>query len=300
MVRRIATWPKLLWVVASAVALLLAGGAGVQAGTSRPSPWLPSIRAETATIWAVGDGADAAGRGDWVAGMLEGQPMARFLYLGDVYESGTAEDFARNYEPIFGRFAAVTAPTFGNHEWFSRHDGYYPYWKGVRGTRPPDYYAFSIAGWQLLSLNSSAPHGVRSPQLTWLRRKIARRPGFGNCRLAFWHEPRYSASGHADSPAVEPFWAALQGKARLILNAHSHNYQRFNRRGSLVEVIAGTGGRRIYNERSSAGYPGLAVALFQYGAVRLQLDKGSANLAFVNWRGNVLDQKEIRCRRAAP
>ena len=227
--------------------------------------------------------------------MIEGQPLTRFLYLGDVYEAGSASDFALNYEPIFGRFATRTAPTTGNHEWLSRYEGYYPYWKRVRGSRPPNYYAFSIAGWQVLSLNSEAYHAPVSPQLKWLRRKITRTPAFGNCRLAFWHRPRYSASGHSGSLDVEPFWRTLSGEARLILNGHSHNYQRFDPRRGLTEVIAGTGGRRIYNERSSMDYPGLAVTLFRYGAVRLRLRKGEAALAFVDIRGKILDRRDIRC-----
>ena len=227
--------------------------------------------------------------------MIEEQEVTRFIYLGDVYETGEARDFALNYAPIFGRFASKTAPTIGNHEWFSRYRGYYPYWKGVRGSRPPNYYAFAIAGWQVLSLNSEDSHAPASPQLRWLRRKIARRPGFGNCRLAFWHRPRYSASGHPDEPGVEPFWRALRGKARLILNAHSHNYQRFEPRQGLTQVIAGTGGRRIYQERLTTDYPGLAETQFRYGAVRLQLRKGAANLAFVDVTGNIRDQLDIRC-----
>ncbi len=32
----------------------------------------------------------------------------RFLYLGDVYETGTAQEFRRWYHPRFGRLARIT------------------------------------------------------------------------------------------------------------------------------------------------------------------------------------------------
>lgn len=247
------------------------------------------------TVWAVGDGAVSDEKGERVARMLERRRLQRFLYLGDVYEAGTTQDFALNYRPSFGRLASRTAPTPGNHEWPNRSIGYRPYWKRVHGANPPDYYAFSIGGWQLLSLNSEANHRRGSPQVHWLKRKIARTPGFGSCRIAFWHEPRFSVVGHGPAPEIAPLWGALRGHARLILNGHSHNYQRFLPRHGLTEVIAGTGGRRIYREPVPAGRPGLARALFRYGAVRLRLRRGVADLAFIALGGRTFDRDQIRC-----
>lgn len=247
------------------------------------------------TVWAVGDGAAPDGKGELVARMLEHRRLQRFLYLGDVYEAGTAGDFDLNYRPTFGRLASRTAPTPGNHEWPNRSIGYRPYWRGVHGAKPPDYYALSIGGWQLLSLNSETNHRRGSPQVSWLRRKIARTPGFGTCRIAFWHEPRFSVVGHAPAPDIAPLWSALRGHARLILNGHSHNYQRFLPRHGLTEVIAGTGGRRIYGEPVPAGHPGLARAHFRYGAIRLRLRRGLADLAFIAVGGRTLDRNRVPC-----
>ena len=261
--------------------------------------WMPSGPSHKVTVWAVGDGADRKGDGRVVARMLARRPLHRFLYLGDVYESGTAGDFRRSYGPIFGRFASRTAPTPGNHEWPNRAVGYWPYWKRVRGTRPPNYYAFSIGGWQLLSLNSEANHRPGSPQLRWLHRKIVATPEFGTCRLAYWHRPRFSDAGHPNQRDVAPLWRALRGRASLVLNGHSHNYQRFFPRSGLVEVIAGTGGRTIYPEPAARRDPKLASAHFKYGALRLELRAGEADLAFVKVGGRVLDRDRVSCTRGA-
>ncbi len=230
--------------------------------------------------------------------MLERRPLQRFLYLGDVYQWGTAAEFASNYDTAFGPLASRTAPTPGNHEWPNRATGYRPYWKGVRGSDPPNYYAFSMGGWQLLSLNSEADHRAGSDQLRWLRRKLAATPGFGTCRLAYWHRPRYSDAGHSNYPDIEPLWDALRGRASLVVNGHSHNYQRFLPRRSLVEVIAGTGGRPMRGEPGARRDPMLAAAHFQHGALRLRLRKGYAGLAFVEVGGKVLDRAGVGCRLA--
>ena len=279
-----------LGLLAAIVLVTAAGGAG-------HGGWMPSGPSHRVTLWAVGDGADSNGDGRAVARMLARRPLQRFLYLGDVYEWGTARDFRRSYAPIFGRFASRTAPTPGNHEWPSRAVGYRPYWKQVRGTRPPNYYAFSIGGWQLLSLNSEANHRRGSPQLRWLRRKIAATPEFGTCRLAYWHRPRFSDAGHPNQRDVAPLWRALRGRASLVVNGHSHNYQRFRPRSGLVEVIAGTGGRDIYPEPAARRDPKLAAAHFKHGALRLDLQRGKADLAFVEVGGAVLDRDRVSCTR---
>ena len=126
----------------------------------------------------------------------------RLLYLGDVYPSGSAEDFRDRYATTYGPLAPLTDPTPGNHEWVSRQDGYDPYWRARTGAAPPPWYALRIGGWHILSLNSEAPHDAGSPQMRWLVRRL--RGQRGNCTLAFWHRPLQSAGPHGDQTDVVP------------------------------------------------------------------------------------------------
>jgi len=143
-----------LVAVAALVALALAlAGDGRTGGEGR------------AVVWAVGDGGDGNPRSKELAVRIASAPLDRFLYLGDVYDRGTAEEFRRNYAPVYGRLAAKTSPTPGNHDWPNHREGYGAYWARVHGRRPPPYYSFSLAGWRILSLNSEAPHGAGSRQL---------------------------------------------------------------------------------------------------------------------------------------
>jgi len=256
-------------------------------------PW-PRAARDKAIIWAVGDGADGGVNGAKVAGLIARARPDRLLYLGDVYDTGSAAEFATHYAPSFGRLAKRTAPTPGNHEWPRRETGYRPYWRSFLAANPPGYYGFKLAGWELLSLNSEAPHGRASAQLRWLNRRLR---GRGTCRLAFWHRPRYSAGTHGDQVDVEPFWDALEGHARVVVNGHDHNMQRLRPTRGMVGLIAGAGGHSLYplNRR----YRRLAFANdAAYGALRLELTPGRAAYTFVSASGRTLDAGRVRCRRA--
>lgn len=248
-----------------------------------------------AEVWATGDGAAADLAGADVARLIESNTPDRVLYLGDVYESGTAEEFAQNYATTFGRFAAITAPTPGNHEAPNLDAGYRPYWGEVYGEAPPRFYSFELGGWEILSLNSEVPYGPGSNQIRWIDEATR---GEGDCRLAFWHRPRYSAgTNHGDDPGLDSLWDALAGRARLIVNGHDHNMQRLGRRRGIVPLIAGAGGKDRYP--IDPDYRGLRFGNDRLdGALRLRLRPGHGSYAFVSVSGQILDSGSLRCEMA--
>ena len=158
------------------------------------------------------------------------------------------------------------------------------------------WFATSAGGWQLLSLNSEAPHGPGSPQLKWLARQL-RAPG--TCRLAFWHRPRYSAGTvHGDQPDIAPLWNALEGHAVLVLNGHEHDMQRYAPRDGLVEIVSGAGGNGHYALKK--GVRGLAFGnATTYGATRVELEPGKAHIRIVGLGGKTLDETDVPCMPAA-
>jgi len=190
--------------------------------------WMPSLARRRPVVWAVGDAADGGATGRAVAAMVASHRVDRLLYLGDVYETGTAAEFASNYRPLYGRFDAITAPTIGNHEWPNLATGYVPYWTAARGTPPPLRYAFTVSGWQLISLNSNLP--TDSAQDAWLSAEIRRTPRYGTCRIAFMHHPRYSAGLHGDLQGLEGMFEELRGHASIALAGHDHDVRRRRRR----------------------------------------------------------------------
>jgi hypothetical protein len=273
-----------------AVVGVATGGDAAPAGSGGQA-FIRSVPGDRAVVWAVGDGtADANGRA--VARRIARGPVDRLLYLGDVYEDGTAEDFARNYAPSYGRLARKTAPTAGNHDAAKASTGYDPYWRRAHGVSPPDWYSFRAGGWTILSLDSQVAHDAGSPQLRWLERRVR---GPGTCRIAFWHRPRYSAgTTHGDQEDMEPVVDALRGHAAIVLTGHEHDMQRFKPIDGITHFVSGAGGRGLYklgaDRRLAFGDDR------RFGALRLRLRRGAARFAFIAAGGQVLDSGSVRCR----
>jgi hypothetical protein len=288
---------KVALAIALALALVVGGVIALAAPHDAPlgrggfalvrSP--PGPRAE---LWAVGDG-NASADGRAVAALIRAARPDRLLYLGDVYEAGTAADFAANYAPSYGRLAGLTAPTPGNHDWAAHASGYDPYWGRALGrTRVPAWYAFNAGGWQILSLNSEAPRDRGSPQERWLRGRLG---GAGTCTLAFWHRPRFSAGRHGDEADIAPLWDDLRGSAAIVVNGHDHDMQRMAPIDGITQFVSGAGGRDRY--AVDTGDQRLAFSDDrEFGALRLRLRSGLASYAFVAADGRVLDAGRVRCR----
>jgi acid phosphatase type 7 len=270
--------------------LLLAVDTGVAESLASDVPAQPALA--SATLWAVGDSAAPGSEPERVAQLIRRAPPTRFIYLGDVYPRGSTADFRDHYVPLYGWLARRTLPTPGNHEWPLHTQGYFPYWLGVRGRRLPSYYSVRLAGLRLFSLNSQLRGSAMRRQVRWVRRRL-RRPG--NCRIAFWHRPRFSAGMHGDAPDLQPLWRAVRGHVRLVLNGHDHDMQRLRRISRTTILIAGAGGAPRYalhreNPRLLWGADSVD------GALKLRLRPGRARFAFVSAGGRTLHRGRVRCR----
>lgn len=279
--------------VVAAILALLIGDDEVSPAGRGGAQFIRSVPGDSAVIWAVGDG-DASAEAAAVVDLIEADAPHRVLYLGDVYELGTADEFRRNFQPTYGRLARITAPTPGNHDWGASRTGYDPYWRRVHGRRVAHWYAFGAAGWQIISLNSETAHGEGSAQHRWLRRQVRLR---GTCRIAFWHKARFSAgTNHGDSEDLASLWNALRGRAVMVLSGHEHNMQRLRPVDGITQFVSGAGGRGLYGLNS--GDRRLAFGNdTDFGAVRLWLQPGRAEYAFFAADGRVLDEGTIACRR---
>jgi Calcineurin-like phosphoesterase len=255
-------------------------------------PFVTPPRLARATVWAVGDGADGSADAQALAERIARARPALFVYLGDVYQRGLASDFRDHYATVYGPLDARTAPTPGNHEWGHHDSGYNPYWRRVYRKPVPAFYAFTLAGWRFLSLNSEAPHDSASAQLRWLSRRL-RAPG--TCTIAFWHRPRFSAGRHGDQADVAPLWDALRGHATIVLNGHDHDLQRLEPVDGITEFVVGAGGKSHYAVNPTDD----RLAFWNDtvdGALRLELRRGRAGWAFVAGDGRALDSGSLSCR----
>jgi hypothetical protein len=139
------------------------------------------------------------------AKLLDTIPGTVFTTGDNVYNSGTAREFATCYDPNWGRHKARTRPTPGNHDYSTPGAaGYFDSFGHAAGDPTTGYYSYDRGAWHIIALNSNLSMRTGSPQERWLRRDLAAHPV--RCTLAYWHHPRFSSGSHGSRPAPQPLW----------------------------------------------------------------------------------------------
>src|SRR5919107_801711 len=124
------------------------------------------------------------------AELIAGAEPRTVLALGDLaYPDGTAAEYADLYDPTWGEFRDITAPTPGNHEYRSEAKGYYDYFDVA-----PNY-AFDVCGWHVVSVDHYAGMGEAAAFIEEEGDAAGNAP-----LLVFWHEPRFSSGHHGTDP----------------------------------------------------------------------------------------------------
>jgi hypothetical protein len=151
----------------------------------------------------------------------------------------------------------------------------------------------------------------------WLAADLAEHPDAEYpCMLAYWHHPRFSFStGSGATSAVGPLWDLLyEARADVVLNGHSHNYQRWrpmdpdgdlDRVAGIREFVVGTGGRSHYALPSGTAPKNLVSAQADaFGILRLTLKAEAYRWRWVSATGQpAFDDASdhgVRCVRASP
>jgi hypothetical protein len=288
-----------------------------------------------------GAGAPAACQYDDTADLVAGGRLDAVLALGDnQYDTGALADYLAYFDPTWGRALADIMPVPGNHEYAqdptSRPRGYFRYFGDrVRGPRRLGFYSFDLGAcpeapcWHLVALNSELcfgpggcgpPSGSSDPgpgnrMYLWLRRDLAVHPDATYpCTLAYWHHPRFSfTTGSGASPTVGPLWDLLaSASADLVLNGHSHNYQRWapqdpaggaDPHHGIREFVVGTGGASHYAIPTGTAPGNLEAAQADaFGVLRLSLGAEGYRWTWVSAAGQpaFADRGAGTCVRATP
>jgi hypothetical protein len=236
------------WLVA---VLILAAGAKSTSARQKSD--------QVAVLVGAGDIADCAdiSGAEATAKLLDAIPGTVFTAGDNAYEGGTAEQFAKCYDPTWGRHKARTRPSVGNHEF---HSGgatpYFDYFGANAGDPKQGYYSYELGVWHIIVLNSECAEvggcQAGSAEEKWLRADLQAHPAV--CTLAYWHKPLFSSGAkHGDDPEIKPFWQDLYAAhVSLILNGHDHDYERFapqdpdgkpDPQKGVREFVVGTGGK---------------------------------------------------------
>jgi hypothetical protein len=195
----------------------------------------------------------ATGTGDTAtAALLDGIAGTVFTLGDNVYQNGTASQFATYYDPTWGRHRGRTRPAPGNHDYNTAGaSGYFGYFGARAGPSGRGYYSYDLGSWHVVSLNSEVPMTVGSPQETWLRADLA--GSSRACTLAYWHKPLFtSGTNHGPATQTRPLFQALYDHdAEVVLAGHNHQYERFapmdpagalDTANGIRSFVVGTGG----------------------------------------------------------
>jgi hypothetical protein len=213
--------------------------------------------ASDAVVLAAGDIASCNGSGDEATAKLLDGLKGTVATLGDnVYDNGTATEFANCYDPSWGRQKVRTKPAPGNHDYNTPGaKGYYGSFGAAAGLSTAGYYSYDLGAWHVIVLNSNISMADGSTQEKWLTSDLNAHPA--DCTLAYWHHPRYSSgSTHGSDSMSQAIWQDLyDAGAEIVLVGHEHNYERFapmdtsgsaDKATGIREFVVGTGGRSHY------------------------------------------------------
>ncbi len=279
-------------------------------------PSTPAFKASAGTNPPANQPLVVAVGGDGATGMTSAQQVTNliaswnpnlFMYIGDVYQEGTSEEFLNWYGEngsYFSQFRSITDPVIGNHEYVtSGADPYFKYWGN-----PPHYYSVNTHGWHIVSLDDTAEFAqsaTTSAQYKWLQNDLATNPN--SCTLVSFHRPVYTLNPTEAAAEYATYWRLLsQYHVSLVLNGHSHSYQHWkamDANGALSptgisEFVVGTAGNWISpfattDSRVAAGFDTTATA---WGALRLSLSTAGATYQFQDIAGATEDYGSLACQ----
>jgi hypothetical protein len=250
--------------------------------------------------------------GDLVRAQLPPNGVAWGVFTtGDnAYPDGTYAAY-QGYHEAWGSFRSYTRPAYGNHEYYgdTKAVGSEQYWNEgtdpapVRVSNDTSYYAYDVgnSNWRAIVLNSESTEGptgnlapscaADSPQMIFLNQELTTTKN----TVLFWHHARFSAS--TDHPTSQGatgcsrkfFDVAFDKKADLVVEGHSHLYERYDTRdksgnkvaGGLTSVVCGTGGESV-DTLQSLPSPTPDVAFTNaWGICKLTLNANDAQVEFL-------------------
>ena len=288
---------------------------GPSIGSVQPSPSRSlapgeSAAPESVVLVGAGDIADCDTDGARLTSELLLRETGVVFTLGDnAYEDGTSDEFARCYEPTWGRVRDRTLlPAAGNHDWNTENAAGYRAYFGAAAAGPDGatWYSRDLGAWHVIVLDSDCAKvggcGPESPQGQWLATDLA-----GNdarCTLALYHHPRFSSGQHGNDEVVQPLWAQLHAAGvDLVLNGHDHDYERFapmdasgteQRPGGMREIVVGTGGTGLREFRSVVANSEFRLT-GTWGILRLRLHQANYDWEFVPVTGAITDAGSAVC-----
>ena len=228
------------------------------------------------------------GDSEATAKLLDRMPGVVFTLGDNVQDQGTAEEYAKCFDPAWGRHRWRMLSTAGNHDWYGGHGSpYFAYFGTSAGPAGLGYYSMTVGAWHLVVLNTNLPAGEPSAQYRWLKDDLEASPAA--CTIMLWHEPLFTSGRAENATFMRDVWRlAQQHGVDVVLNGHNHAYERFapqdadgraDPRGPR-QFVVGTGGYPLYARTRSQPNSQIYES-DTWGVLRLTLKTGLYEWEFV-------------------
>ena len=176
------------------------------------------------TVLGVGDGPSNEVTSNAVAARIASVDPPLFLFLGDVYETGSFTEFRNHYGvssldapgTLWGATADVTQPTIGNHENASTAP-FIDYWH-----QRPLFTTFTFGGVLFLDMNSNRSLKPGSRQFRFIQTAVTD-PAAPSCIVTYWHKPAVKNNTQVIA-SLSQAWALLANNGvDLLLAGNQHH-----------------------------------------------------------------------------
>jgi len=221
-----------------------------------PAPWTDP---NDPHILATGDGPSNEPVSNELANQIAAVDPPLFLFLGDIYETGTFTENLNHYGvsnidhpgpgqgTLWGAVADTTQPTLGNHEKVNI-PAWMDYWHGH-----PVYTSWTWGGVLFLDLNSSQNMTATKPEYQFAK-SVLTDPSAPACVVAMYHEPAVTSNTTIASNESDMWKLLADNGVDLVLNGHQHNMEQYKPldrnftagpSAHMVQLVAGSGGHGL-------------------------------------------------------
>jgi predicted phosphodiesterase len=204
------------------------------------------------------------------------------------------------FDPI--RPLAHRVPYFvsiGNHEAESHYFYDYNWYPAPPGIDPPSgYYTFKWGDVFFIVFDSTTlVFGTADPQYEWGMKQLASKEAkSAKWRVAVWHEVAYTESWDDCDPPIytgeDRFRETLipmleKYKVQMILNGHTHDYQRGILNGVYHVISGGGGGNLDYSH--CIDYPWVTVEKYGYNHLEVEVGCEDMRVSGIALGGGLID-----------
>ena len=215
------------------------------------------------------------------------------LHVGDWVNSGDSESGWANEFFDRGQANALQVQTevpingcMGNHEQSGTLFGkYWPY-PYVRDR----YWSFDYGPAHIAIVDQYSDYGIGSDQLTWLENDLA--ASSRDWKFLVFHEPGWSAGGHANNLAVQSLIQPLGETygVSIVFAGHNHYYARAEV-NDVTHITTGGGGAPRYSPQPTE--PNVVTALSTLQFCRVAICQDQLDFEAVDADGLVIDSFTI-------